>query len=137
VTYAIRRTADVDLLTALHLEIFPHDHIPAFNVGWWWIVDSSGPVGFAGLHPSKRWRDAGYMIRAGVLDEHCGKGLQKRLIRARIAQARRVGFRWLITNTHDNPASCNALIGCGFRIYEPAEPWAAKGALYWRRAVNG
>ena len=72
--YRIRRTTDVETLTVLHLDIFPDDIIPAFNLGWWWIATHKGdPVGFAGTHPSQRWSDTGYLIRAGVREDHRGR----------------------------------------------------------------
>lgn len=89
-------------------------------------------AGFAGLAPSSRWADTGYLCRAAVLPDYRGRGLQKRLIRVRIAKARRLGWRWLVTDTRQNPASANSLIDCGFRMFEPSEPWSFSDACYWR-----
>jgi GNAT superfamily N-acetyltransferase len=66
------------------------------------------------------------------LPSHRGQGVQKRLIRARIRQARALGWNWLITDTYLNPASANSLIATGFKMYEPSQPWGAKQTLYWR-----
>jgi len=46
--------------------------------------------------------------------------------------AKEKGMNWLVTDTNDNPASGNSLIACGFKLFEPTVPWAAKGAIYWR-----
>lgn len=111
----------------------PHDRPFYPTEGAWWYAEVNGELaGYAGVVPSKQWADCGYMNRAGVLPEHRGKGLQKRLIRTRQAYARRVGWRWLVTDTRDNPASSNSLIACGFRLYTPSSPWALKDSLYWR-----
>jgi GNAT superfamily N-acetyltransferase len=67
-----------------------------------------------------------------VLPSHRGHGAQKRLIRARIRQARALGWTWLITDTYQNPVSSNNLIATNFTLFEPTKPWGAEGTLYWR-----
>ena len=105
--------------------------------GTWWLAEVDGQVaGFGGVSPSSRWKDCGYLERSGVLPEFRGHGLQKRLIRVRIAHAKRTGLNWLVTDTRDNPASSNSLIACGFRLYRPSVPWALKDSLYWRLKCN-
>jgi hypothetical protein len=55
------------------------------------------------------------------------------MIRKRIAHARSLGWKQLFTETIlDNPASANALINCGFRMFWPAHPWGSPYAVYWR-----
>jgi len=88
--------------------------------------------GFAGLVYSSRWSDCGYLVRCGVLPSHRGFGLQKKFIRVRIRQAKALGLNWLITSTYDNPASANSLISCGFKMFNPTNPWMAKHTSYWR-----
>ena len=107
-----------------------------FGHGFWWLAYLDDvPVGFAGLHASVQWERTGYLARAGVHPDARGRGLQRRLIRARIAKARRLGWHWLITDTVANPTSSNNLIACGFRAYEPSKPWASKAAAYWRLKI--
>jgi predicted acetyltransferase len=67
-----------------------------------------------------------------VLPSHRGFGLQKKFIRVRIRQAKALGLNWLITSTYDNPASANSLISCGFKMFNPTNPWMAKNTSYWR-----
>jgi GNAT superfamily N-acetyltransferase len=121
-------------LQVLQKKCLPSDTPSDTTTGWWWIVyDALNlPCAFAGLVPSVRWGDTGYLCRAGVLSGYRGQGIQKRLIRARIRQARALGWRWLITDTYLNPASSNSLINCGFKLFEPSKPWGATGALFWR-----
>jgi GNAT superfamily N-acetyltransferase len=123
-----------DTLALLQKECLPVDTPYDTTTGYWWIVyDSSNtPCAFAGLVPSARWLRVGYLCRAGVLPGHRGRGTQKRLIRARVRQARKLGWEWLISDTYNNPASANSLISCGFKMFEPSQPWGAKGTLYWR-----
>jgi GNAT superfamily N-acetyltransferase len=134
---AVDGSACADVLSRMQRRVLPYDKPAATTIGWWWLAfDGDEPVGFAGLYQSSRWCDAGYLCRAGVVPSHRGQGLQKRLIRARERKARAVGFRWLITDTNDNPSSGNSLISSGFRLYSPSKPWAADGALYWRKPIE-
>jgi GNAT superfamily N-acetyltransferase len=130
----IRCSAIQNTLAVLQQKCLPGDTPSDTTTGWWWIVyDALNlPCAFAGLIPSVRWTDTGYLCRAGVLSSHRGQGVQKRLIRARVRQARALGWNWLITDTYQNPASSNSLISTGFKLFEPTKPWGANGTLYWR-----
>ena len=134
----LREPANVTMLCYLQKKILPSDSIYKPDRWHWWIVytEDGKPVGFAGLVRSIAWNDTGYLCRAGVMYEYTGKGLQKRLIKVRQAQAKKLGWNWLITDTTNNPASSNSLISCGFRIYTPANKWSFKNAIYWRYKVH-
>jgi GNAT superfamily N-acetyltransferase len=121
-------------LSALQQICLPYDKPYPTNSGWWWVASDVGdePIAFAGLVPSVRWTDTGYLCRAGVVPDARGKGLQKKLIRLRIRQAYSNEWKWVITDTYENPASANSLIACGFKMFDPSAPWGAKGTLYWR-----
>ena len=121
-------------LQVLQKKCLPSDTPSDTTQGYWWIVYDAHnlPCAFAGLVSSVRWLDCGYLCRAGVLPSHRGQGLQKRLIRARVRQARALGWNWLITDTYQNPASSNSLIATGFKLFEPTKPWGAIQTLYWR-----
>ena len=143
----LRKSENRTLLTYLQCKCLPHDAPMPVDCGHWWVAftESGKPVAFAGLVRSAQWVNAGYLCRAGVLRTYNGHGLQKKLIQARIRQARKLNWEWLITDTTDNPASSNSLISMGFKLYEPSNPWAYKNSLYWRlnvfegkrRAVQG
>jgi len=137
--YAIRMVDSSDpktafVLAGLQYACLPGDKAFPMDKGWWHIAytESGVPVAFSGMVPSVRWTDCVYLCRAGVLPEHQGHGLQKRLIRARTAKARALGYKWAVTDTYDNPSSANSLIAVGFKLFEPSEPWAGKGSLFWR-----
>lgn len=133
----VRRTDDVALLKRLHLDTLPGDVFPNFAAGWWWVASSGDEaVAFAGLTPSARWTDTCYLVRSGVMSRARGNGLQKRMIQVRERFARGRGMRWLITDTFQNPASSNSLIACGFKLFEPRDPWGLNGALYWRKPLT-
>jgi len=124
-------------LTRLHRETFPYDDMYDFEQGYWWVAYCGiTPVGFAGIVPSARWRKTGYMCRAGVCKMFRGKGLQKRLIKARILQAKRLKWTHIITDTTNNIPSANSLISCGFKLYDPLYPWACADSIYWIYKIN-
>ena len=126
----------VDLMW-LQLTCLPHDEPMDANAGLWWIAkDGDKLAGFAGMIPSVRWMDTIYLCRAGVVPAFRGKGLQKRLIRARIGKAKKLGYKWVITDTTDNPASSNSLIAYGFRLFEPTKPWGFPNSLYFRLKIG-
>jgi len=125
-------------LLFLQRKILPEDTPAETDRGHWWIAyaECGKPVGFAGLVRSTRWTDTGYLCRAGVMDGFTGHGIQLRLIKARLAQAKRLGWAWCITDTTDNPASSNSLINAGFKLYTPANPWGFPRALYWKKRID-
>jgi hypothetical protein len=132
-----------EALATLALDCFPKGELTLptgsgwFANGVWWIIrDRRGAaVAFAGLRASVRWERTGYLALAGVLPEARGSGLQKRMTQLRLAECRRRGWKWAITDTLDNPASACSLIACGFRPYHPEVRWASKYSTYWRRNV--
>jgi GNAT superfamily N-acetyltransferase len=127
-------------IEALDRLCFPDDEPYPLAGSLWWLVRTAGyPLAFAGLHPDPTGWDrdcpggAAFLCRAGVLPAFRGRGLQKRLIRAREAYAKKhLDKRWLVTYTLvSNPESSNSLIACGFKLFVPAG--AEKGTLYWRK----
>lgn len=139
--YAIRRADITDpkavfVLASLQLSCLPGDKAFPIESGWWHIAYAGKqPVGFSGMVPSVRWTDCVYLCRAGVLDEYQGQGLQKRLIRVRLKTAKKLGYKWAVTDTYENPASANSLIAVGFKTFKPTFPWAGEGAIHWRKAL--
>ena len=134
----LRNPALVTLICYLQKKILPADTIYKPERGHWWVAytEEGKPVAFAGLVRSITWTDTGYLCRAGVMDGYTGHGLQKRLIRARQTQAKKLGWNWLITDTTSNPASANSLINAGFKIYTPANKWSFRNAIYWKYKVQ-
>jgi GNAT superfamily N-acetyltransferase len=134
----IRNSAHVSVINHLQKEILPSDKLIQTRSRS--LVDCLyriwKTVAFAGLVRSMVWTDTGYLCRAGVLDDFTGHGLQKRLILARVKQAKKLGWNWVITDTTDNPASANSLINAGFKIYTPGNPWSYKHAIYWKYKIH-
>jgi GNAT superfamily N-acetyltransferase len=110
---------------------FPYDEAPELDNGFWWIAwKGRTAVGYAGMK-LQGWGMV-YLCRAGVMRAHRGNGLQRDLLRARCAHARRLEMKHAITDTTTtNLASANNLIRSGFVLYRPEYQWATDEALYW------
>lgn len=121
----------------MHEACFPNDKMYLPAEGFWWIAyKESEPSAFAGLvyvkEDDKPNKTFGYFVRAGVLKDHRGQGLQRRLIDTRIAKAKSIKMKMLCTSTYENPISSNNLISAGFRMYTPNVGWGADGTSYWQ-----
>lgn len=149
----IRRagTSDFFRLAALERSCFGEDAIkPDLDSAAWWVgVDEHGGAQcYAG---ARVWRaeydgeQAAYLHRAGVSPDARGMGLQRRLVLARLRWARDQGLpeAWTYTS-HDNFASINTLIRCGFRVWSPNHWWGVTnptqvsegvGWVFWRRPL--
>ena len=137
--YRIQRQETPLAVLALDEECFPSDHRPALENSLWWIVwRGHQPVGYAGLRPCQ-WsqnKGLGFLSRAGVISKHRGRGLQRRLIRVREAEARALGLKEVITYVaHWNCPSLNSLVACGYRFYRPAHKWGGSASVYLRKRL--
>jgi len=124
-------------LKYLQKKCLPYDEPYDVSKGWWWVAyDQGKPVAFAGLVRSSSWSDCGYLCRAGVLSLYRGKGIQKKLIAVRTKKAKKIGYKWLISDTRDNHPSANSLAKAGFRMFTPTNPWGYNDTLYWRKRLD-
>ena len=125
--------ADFELLEELNKLIFDDETFePDFETGIWWIATHKDEaIGYAGLE--QEW-DYGYLCRVGILPSFRGKGLQKKFIRVREREARKLKLTYLVTDTRPgNYPSMNSLICCGFKIFKPENPWSFDDQLYWKK----
>ena len=98
----------------------------------WVVLDGTEIVAFGSLQPSIRFADVVYLNSAGVCEKYRGLGLQRRLIRVRLAWARRNKKHFAVTDTvPENAPSSRNLVRCGFLPYTPEVPWKGPGARYW------
>ena len=127
-----------DTLADLHLlTFFDGATIPEFDWGYWWLAyHEDMPVAFAGVVPSTRAYNAGYLCRVGVLKKHCGNRLQLRLMRALELRAIQHGWSCIVSDTTGNLASANNFIRARYRLYQPQYPWAWPNTLYWRKSIR-
>lgn len=127
------------ILDELDSQIFPVD------VGckkrqpgrYWWIVYAGKkPIGFAGIEIGNR---EAFLCRAGILIQHRGHGIQKKLIRSRERYAKKLGIHDIITYTHTlSIASVNNLINSGYKLYDPTHHWAGtqrNETLYFTKKI--
>lgn len=123
-----------DALMGLQLTILDGTRPAKPEIGYWWMVttEKGEVVGFAAMKQSAQFGDCVFFHRSGIMEEHTGQGLQKRLIKARMRKAKHMGFNWAVSDTTHNPASSNSLINCGFKMYQPSKPWGWKHTCYWR-----
>lgn len=103
---------------------------------WWGVFCKNKLVGYAAL----RWFEKEkyvYLCRSGVVVEHRGHKLQRRLIEVRVRKGRKLGCRQAISYTmYDNLASINSLIAKGFRAYHPEYAWAGRtNVIYWSKPI--
>ena len=94
---------------------------------WWLVYDDKGEaVGFAGLKVLDGLnKGLAFLCRAGVLPKASGHKLQRRLIRARIRKARKLGVKEVITYTSMwNFKSAVNILKSGLRFYKPENLWA-------------
>jgi GNAT superfamily N-acetyltransferase len=120
----------MELVASLDKTIFPYDYRVDTEGAVWWLVYKDGEaVAFAGIANTKAYW---FLRRAGVLEGHRGKGLQKRLIKTRVRYAKKhapeLGI-YTYTDLENHPSS-NSLISIGFKLYDPATKYAGR-ALYW------
>lgn len=136
-TLRIRQTKDYNLIHKLDRRFFPADDPVQLTGTTWWIVeDAQGVAGFAGMRPLKG-ESTGFLSRVGVSPRLRGKGVQRRLIRLREAQARREGLRWIITYTApDNWPSIANLLKSGYQVYDPAWRWVGSDAVYFIKKIG-
>lgn len=123
----------------MHGKCFPDLEFQQLH-GDWWIAysrDTKAPVAFAGLWPSIRLANVGYLCRSGVLPEGRGKGLQRKLIKVREREAKKK--RWIALHSDTAPGnahSLNNLFACGFRAFVPTDPWCGEEWNYVRKILE-
>jgi GNAT superfamily N-acetyltransferase len=136
-TYSIKRTHDIELIEKLNKLLFPLDELETEFCHFCWVLYYNGkPVGFA----TSCLRDNGkrvFLSRAGVLPQHSGRGLQKRLIKARLAHAKKIGIKRCTTYVKmENIASQKNLLRCGFMPYWPRKKFICNTFVYFEKILN-
>lgn len=105
---------------------------------WFAAVENDKVLGYAAiaiLHEQKLL----FFSRAAVQPNARGRGIHKRLIKARLRKAKALTFggkiKTIITYTViDNVISANNLIKHGFRLYTPQTKWVGD-VIYFSRAI--
>ena len=77
-----------------------------------------------------------FFSSAAVFPAARGAGLQRRMVRLRVAWAKRRGQTVCLTYaTRENFRSIANLVRCGFHFYEPAVNWAGRAVVYLRCTI--
>lgn len=130
---------DVGTAVRMDLELFGEDQSMDVQPAdaYWLVWDKQDTVAFAGARVVGSGGDAVcYFHRAGVLRRARGVGLQRKLIRARLAWAKKANCVEAVTYTDPlNVVSSNNLIATGFRLYRPEYRWVGDSFLYWWRGL--
>jgi len=118
--YRIVKSEDIEDAREMHKQTFPDDVWVGDDHDYWFAIDESGrAVAFASAIYYPECRGV-YLSRCGVLREAVGCQLQSRLIRCRVAWARRIGADFVFTfTTIKNYPSIVNLLRAGFRFHEP------------------
>jgi predicted acetyltransferase len=122
----IAKSIDSQLFTEAYVRDFSDDEV---WIGW----DKKIPIAYCSLRHLDGYT---FLSRAGVIESHRGRGLQKRMIRLRAKASKRRGSTYIVTYTsQDNYASSNNLASCGFKMYEPEVKWSGSEFLYWIKTL--
>lgn len=134
--YTIRQTTKYKTVSGLNDRIFGDGFELPFDQHYCWLVYYDGePIGYASMRECEP--RVVFLSRVGVLPEHRGHGLQKKLIKARCKLAKELSYRWAITYTSlENAPSFESLQQCSFKMYLPEYRWAGVNFVYWRKQLN-
>lgn len=106
--------------------------MPHKDAALWWLAtaEDGSLAGFAGLTFLNHTGEL-FCCLDGVMPQHRGAGLQRRLIRARCNWARANGYPGLMTYVMPhNVASLRNYLACGFFPYNPADPQWGLDVVY-------
>lgn len=136
--YRIAQTEDHDLIQEMDGLAFPEAPLTMAQIEAieWWVARAADgrPVAYAGARGMQTVAGGCWLSRCAVLSEAQGHGLQRRLIRVRLAWARRAGLTEAYTYTVPaNAPSMNNLIRCGFETY--VDEYCGYSMVYWTRVL--
>lgn len=131
----IVKTEKEFLVKCLHRKLFPGDHWPNDKLNAYWLVyDKSKPVGFAVCRPVRSDDGTVFLSRAAIFPKYEGRGIHKKLIKARLRWCKGKGYSKVITYcTWDNVKSLRNLLQCGLRPYMPSDLWAGEYMIYLQK----
>jgi GNAT superfamily N-acetyltransferase len=135
----IRKTKDIfaiDKSLTRHLWDFwgvPKPDWTTSKSYWWYGYDKYGWMAYAALRVHDE--ESMYLGPTYVKQEYRGKGIQNKFLAKRIAFAKELGFKKLLSSTSiDNYPSSNNLIKNKFYL-RPAWFGIEPGSLYWQKDI--
>ena len=88
------------------------------NTDWIICYNKGTPIAYGAI----TWKSNntyGFLSRAGVHEDHRGHGIQKEMIKRRVAAAKKLGIIYVMSYTVPSGyASSNSLINNGFKLYK-------------------
>jgi len=135
-----------ELILGLDRICFPIDAPPAI-AGAEWIIgwDGGTPAAYCAWKTVEHdGVPVGFHYRGGVLPDHRGHGLQRRMLRLREDRMREHGLTAAVTYTDaDGAASMRSLIAEGYRPYVPTPTTILSGLgrlgrvgfVHWRKSL--
>lgn len=132
------RPDELEEIQELHKLITPRTPIVEDEEAFWWVAETGELlIGYAAMCSFDGEDAEGYLAISGVLTKYRGRGIQTRLIRARLKYARKLGWKTVATDTVAyNPRSINAIIRCGFKAFRPKVKWRIGECNYWIRKFD-
>lgn len=140
--YRLVRSKNVALIRALEDIIISDTYFEGPEKGniYWLAKRGHVPVGYCSIRPTQfDPTNTAFLSRSGVLSPCRGKGLQRRMIRIRVAWAKRHGYKFVITYVStSNIWSARNIIREGFEPWWPPDevgPWAGEDVMYFRKTL--
>lgn len=126
---------DLEDARELHALAFPDDLWPGNDHTYWVAREGRTLLGMASAvyRPDEKYA---YLSRCAVVKTAQGKGVGRRLIRARVKWAVSEGAAEVITyvSLKNYPSLLN-LLKCGFQFYEPTEAYVGQNWHYLRKLL--
>lgn len=131
----LRITDELDEVHEMHAQAFPGIGFPGEDHTYWVATDGAKCVGFcsAVYRPERGYV---YLSSAAVTLAARGQGLQRRMIRTRVAWAKKQGASRVITYTvlKNYESMCN-LLKSGFRFYSPESMYMGEDVHYFEKVI--
>lgn len=119
--YRVRRSHNHRLFLSIQRDVMP-SYVIENPLAFWIVYLGNEPVGYCSVDKSLYREHALFLSSAGVLPQHRGQGLHKRMINTRIRYAKKQGYKSVITYTAVwNDRSFLNLQKYGFKLYFPEE----------------
>jgi len=121
-------------LQELDRQVFPGCGDEFIKNRVWWVMEDQGKIiAYSGCIYSE-----GVCIfnRAWVHRNFRGNGLQSKMIKARLGNAKGLAYVAITYTTFDNVHSANNLIKNKFTLYSPMYAYAGKDKLYFKKELS-
>jgi GNAT superfamily N-acetyltransferase len=131
----IRLLDDIEEARAIHALAFEEDLWVGDQHTFWVMTEKGRTVGFCSAVMFEELGNV-YLSRSAVVKAYQGRGVQRRMVHARVNWGIEHGAKRAVTYTlMRNYPSMVTLLNCGFRFYTPDDPWVGKNVHYFRKIL--